>query len=168
MAREYSIVIDVPGRTLFLFQGSRQYRSYPVAVGKPSTPTPRGTFTIVEKVENPGEVYGPKLLALSKPYYSIHGTNAPSSSARPSPTAVSACTTTTSKRSMPGLRWGPSCASPARPKPGTGRAREGGRMRPGAGSIMSGRGIACGPSPAATEQPSKSCSGSTPASRGRT
>ncbi|HHY36172.1 MAG TPA: L,D-transpeptidase family protein [Firmicutes bacterium] len=77
MAREYSIVIDVPGRILYLLQGSRPYRSYPVAVGKPSTPTPRGTFTIVEKIVNPGEVYGTRLLALSKPYYSIHGTNAP-------------------------------------------------------------------------------------------
>ena len=77
MAGEYSLVIDVPGRTLHLEQGGRQYGSYPVAVGKPSTPTPRGTFTIVEKMLHPGGVYGTRLLALSKPYYSIHGTNAP-------------------------------------------------------------------------------------------
>ncbi|NLP18952.1 MAG: L,D-transpeptidase family protein [Firmicutes bacterium] len=77
MASDYSLVIDVPGRTLHLEQKGRQYNSYPVAVGKPSTPTPRGTFTIVEKMLHPGGVYGTRLLALSKPYYSIHGTNAP-------------------------------------------------------------------------------------------
>lgn len=77
MAGDYSLVIDVPGRTLQVELGGRRYSSYPVAVGKPSTPTPRGTFTIVEKILHPGSVYGTRLLALSKPYYSIHGTNAP-------------------------------------------------------------------------------------------
>lgn len=71
------IVIDVFERTLRLEKGDRDFYSYPVAVGKPSTPTPQGTFTIVHKMTDPGEVYGTHLLALSKPYYSIHGTNAP-------------------------------------------------------------------------------------------
>ncbi|MGI6575399.1 MAG: L,D-transpeptidase family protein [bacterium] len=77
MPKEFSIVIDVPARTLHLQKTNRKFRSYPVAVGKPSTPTPRGTFTIVDKLTYPGEIYGTRLLALSKPYYSIHGTNAP-------------------------------------------------------------------------------------------
>lgn len=77
MTSKVFIVIDVPGRTLHCFRSNSNYSSFPVAIGKPSTPTPRGVFTIAEKIENPGSVYGPKLLALSRPYYSIHGTNRP-------------------------------------------------------------------------------------------
>ncbi|HKM39914.1 MAG TPA: L,D-transpeptidase family protein [bacterium] len=71
------IVIDVPGRRLYLYEGSTAFGSFPVAVGKPATPTPLGTYTIVEKVSHPGGVYGTRWLGLSRKHYGIHGTNAP-------------------------------------------------------------------------------------------
>jgi hypothetical protein len=63
-----------------------------VAVGKPSTPSPVGTFTIARRVMNPtyshdGRVVPPgpnnpvgtRWMGLSIPGYGIHGTNVPSS-----------------------------------------------------------------------------------------
>jgi lipoprotein-anchoring transpeptidase ErfK/SrfK len=77
----YSITINVNARTLTLFRNGKWYKSYKVAVGKPSTPTPRGTFKIVEKAINPGGPFGVRWLGLSAPGgdYGIHGTNNPSS-----------------------------------------------------------------------------------------
>jgi lipoprotein-anchoring transpeptidase ErfK/SrfK len=48
-------------------------------VGKHNTPTPKGTFKIVEKAINPGGPFGARWLGLNEPYgdYGIHGTNAP-------------------------------------------------------------------------------------------
>ncbi|BCV23601.1 L,D-transpeptidase family protein [Gelria sp. Kuro-4] len=73
----YSIVIDVPARLLYLYQGNHQEKSFPVAVGKPETPTPAGTYTIIEKIPYPGGVFGTRWLGLSRRYYGIHGTDAP-------------------------------------------------------------------------------------------
>jgi hypothetical protein len=77
VAENFFIVIDVPGRTLFLYQKGKLMSQYPVAVGKLSTPTPRGAFTIIEKYMHPGGAFGTRWLGLSKLYYGIHGTNAP-------------------------------------------------------------------------------------------
>ena len=52
------------------------------SVGKPSTPTPIGTFRIVNKAVNPGGPFGARWMGLSKPHYGIHGTNKPSSIGR--------------------------------------------------------------------------------------
>ncbi|KQB76707.1 hypothetical protein AK964_21985, partial [Clostridium butyricum] len=51
------------------------------AVGKPSTPTPKGTFKIINRAVNPGGPFGARWLGLNIPYgdYGIHGTNNPSS-----------------------------------------------------------------------------------------
>ncbi|SMB91054.1 L,D-transpeptidase catalytic domain [Desulfonispora thiosulfatigenes DSM 11270] len=75
----YSITINTTARTLTVHKNGAWYRSYPVAVGKASTPTPKGTFTIVNKAINPGGPFGARWLGLSKPHYGIHGTNNPSS-----------------------------------------------------------------------------------------
>ena len=48
-------------------------------VGKPSTPTPTGTFTIINRAVEPGGPFGARWLGLSKRGYGIHGTNNPSS-----------------------------------------------------------------------------------------
>jgi len=63
-----------------------------VAVGKPSTPSPEGTFTIQRRVANPtyhhdgktvlpgpNNPVGTRWMGLSKPGYGIHGTNEPRS-----------------------------------------------------------------------------------------
>jgi len=75
----YSITINVAARRLTLFKDGKVFKSYPVAVGKPSTSTPKGNFTIINKAVNPGGPFGARWLGLSKKGYGIHGTNNPSS-----------------------------------------------------------------------------------------
>jgi lipoprotein-anchoring transpeptidase ErfK/SrfK len=75
----YSITISLSARQLRLFNGRSLVRSYPIGVGKSSTPTPIGTFTIANKTPNPGGPFGAMWLGLSVPHYGIHGTNNPSS-----------------------------------------------------------------------------------------
>ena len=50
------IVIDVPSRQLHLYGSNTVLNSFPIAVGKPATTSPPGTYTIVEKVPYPGGV----------------------------------------------------------------------------------------------------------------
>ncbi|MGI6448794.1 MAG: L,D-transpeptidase [Desulfitobacteriia bacterium] len=75
----YSLVISLSKRQLSLLKDGSLIRNYPVAVGKKQTPTPTGTFTIVNKARQPGGAYGAFWLGLSRPHYGIHGTNNPSS-----------------------------------------------------------------------------------------
>lgn len=79
ITKKYNIVINTKKHTLKLYNNGTLIKSYPVAVGKASTPTPKGTFTIINKAVNPGGVFGAKWLGLSIPHYGIHGTNNPSS-----------------------------------------------------------------------------------------
>ena len=74
------IVIDIPAKTLTFCYSSRVYGPYPVGLGKPSTPTPAGEWTVVEKDPNPWwEPLGSRWMGLDVPWgrYGIHGTNAP-------------------------------------------------------------------------------------------
>lgn len=54
-------------------------KSYPSGVGKMLTPTPTGTYSIINKALNPGGPFGVMWMGLNKPHYGIHGTNDPSS-----------------------------------------------------------------------------------------
>ncbi len=86
------IVISIPDHKLVLFNGGHILKIYDVAVGKSSTPSPEGEFTIINHVKNP-TWYGPKMvvppgknnplgtrwMGLSLKGYGIHGTNVPSS-----------------------------------------------------------------------------------------
>jgi L,D-transpeptidase ErfK/SrfK len=86
------IVISIPDHKLVLLSGNSVLKIYDVAVGKPSTPSPRGEFTIISHVKNP-TWYGPHIavppgknnplgtrwMGLSAKGYVIHGTNVPSS-----------------------------------------------------------------------------------------
>jgi Uncharacterized protein conserved in bacteria len=64
-----------------LFRDNEFFKTYTVAVGKPSTPTPKGTFKIINKAVNPGGPFGARWMGLNAPNgdYGIHGTNNPSS-----------------------------------------------------------------------------------------
>ena len=86
------IVISLSDRKLMLFEGERVLRVYDVAVGKRSTPSPQGTFAIINRVPNPtwygpGTVVAPgksnplgsRWMGLSAKGYGIHGTNVPTS-----------------------------------------------------------------------------------------
>lgn len=80
--QEKSIVISLSQHTLSLYWNGEIYRKYKVAVGKSSTPTPKGKFKIVNKSINPGGPFGVRWLGFHPslwPSYGIHGTNVPSS-----------------------------------------------------------------------------------------
>ncbi|MGI6648606.1 MAG: L,D-transpeptidase family protein [Bacillota bacterium] len=78
---QLSITIDVTSRILELKRNGQTVKTYPVAVGKPETPTPIGDWTIVQKTLNPGGPFGARWMRLSVPWggYGIHGTDNPSS-----------------------------------------------------------------------------------------
>jgi len=77
----YSIYIDTINFTLTLNQNGNIVRSYPVAVGAPSTPTPLGDWRIIQKTMNPGGAFGTRWMKINVPWggYGIHGTDNPSS-----------------------------------------------------------------------------------------
>jgi hypothetical protein len=86
------IVVSLEDRKLALVEDGQVKKVYSVAVGKPSTPSPVGTFTIERRVANPtyrhngktilpgpGNPVGTRWMGLSKHGYGIHGTNEPRS-----------------------------------------------------------------------------------------
>jgi L,D-transpeptidase-like protein len=89
------IVVSIEDRKLALVEDGQVKKIYTVAVGKPSTPSPVGTFTIQRRVANPvyqhdgktimpgpGSPVGTRWMGLSIAGYGIHGTNAPRSIGR--------------------------------------------------------------------------------------
>ena len=86
------IVVSLEDHKLALVEDGQVKKVYTVAVGKPSTPSPVGTFTIERRVANPtyqhnGKIVPPgprnpvgtRWMGLSKHGYGIHGTNEPDS-----------------------------------------------------------------------------------------
>ncbi len=82
------IVVSLEDHKLALVENGEVKKVYTVAVGKPSTPSPEGTFTIRRRVANPtyhhdgktvlpgpGNPVGTRWMGLSKQGYGIHGTN---------------------------------------------------------------------------------------------
>jgi lipoprotein-anchoring transpeptidase ErfK/SrfK len=62
----WRLVVRLAQRRLLAFEGSRLVRSFPVVVGKPSTPTPHGRFFIEEAIALPrGSLGSPYAFALS-------------------------------------------------------------------------------------------------------
>jgi lipoprotein-anchoring transpeptidase ErfK/SrfK len=93
--RNVRIVASLTDHKLVVLDGDRVVKVYETAVGKPSTPSPVGEFTVINMVSNP--VYkahgqdvaagaknpvGTRWIGLSKRGYGIHGTNAPKSIGR--------------------------------------------------------------------------------------
>jgi lipoprotein-anchoring transpeptidase ErfK/SrfK len=83
-----TIVVSLEDRKLALIEDGQVKKIYTVAVGKPSTPSPEGSFTIQRRVVNPvyqhngrtvmpgpGNPVGTRWMGLSVPGYGIHGTN---------------------------------------------------------------------------------------------
>ena len=86
------VVVSLEDRKLALVENGEVKKIYSVAVGKPSTPSPVGTFVIQRRVANPvyhhdgltvmpgpGNPVGTRWMGLSIPGYGIHGTNIPRS-----------------------------------------------------------------------------------------
>jgi lipoprotein-anchoring transpeptidase ErfK/SrfK len=62
----WHIVIDTLGRRVLVYRKARLVKIFRAVVGKPSTPTPAGTFFVEEAVRlSPGDVGAPFALALS-------------------------------------------------------------------------------------------------------
>ena len=86
------IVVSIPDRKLALIEDDHVVTIYPVAVGAPVSPSPVGTFSVVNRVSNPtyykpGKVVGPgaanpvgtRWIGLSAKGFGIHGTANPGS-----------------------------------------------------------------------------------------
>ncbi len=86
------VVVSIPDRQLAVLEGDVVLRSFPVSVGSPNSPSPVGTFTIVNRIDRPtyyapGKVVPPgarnplgtRWLGLNVKGYGIHGTDVPSS-----------------------------------------------------------------------------------------
>jgi lipoprotein-anchoring transpeptidase ErfK/SrfK len=86
------IVVSLEDHKLALVEDGQVKKVYTVAVGKPSTPSPVGTYTIARRVKNPtyshngkvvaagpGNPVGTRWMGLSVKGYGIHGTNEPKS-----------------------------------------------------------------------------------------
>jgi hypothetical protein len=91
-----TIVVSLEDRKLALLEGGQVKKVYTVGVGKPSTPSPAGTFVIERRVMNPtythngkivppgpGNPVGTRWMGLSLHGYGIHGTNEPRSIGKP-------------------------------------------------------------------------------------
>ena len=85
---QHRILISIPDRKLTVLEGARLLKTYDIAVGNASTPTPRGRFEIVNRITNPtwytaGRIVPPgqanplgtRWIGLSKKGFGIHGTN---------------------------------------------------------------------------------------------
>ena len=86
------VVVSIPDRKLAVLEGDRVLGVYATAVGAARTPSPEGTYQIVQRVTDPtwytkGKIVPPgkanplgtRWLGLSAKGYGIHGTNAPGS-----------------------------------------------------------------------------------------
>ncbi|MGQ9497922.1 MAG: L,D-transpeptidase family protein, partial [Desulfotomaculales bacterium] len=75
------ILIDIHNRTLTIISKGRVYRQYPVALGKPATPTPVGHWKVIWKATDWGNGFGSRWIGINVPWgiYGIHGTNNPDS-----------------------------------------------------------------------------------------
>jgi lipoprotein-anchoring transpeptidase ErfK/SrfK len=85
-------VISIADRKLAAIENGAVKKIYPIAVGKYSTPTPAGSFLIVDRITDPTYYHpnvvvppglhnplGTRWMGLSEKGYGIHGTNAPKS-----------------------------------------------------------------------------------------
>jgi lipoprotein-anchoring transpeptidase ErfK/SrfK len=89
---ERRLVVSIPDRKLALIENGDVVSVFAIAVGKATTPSPVGTFTIINRVSHPtyykaGKVVGPgvanpvgtRWIGLSQKGYGIHGTDTPRS-----------------------------------------------------------------------------------------
>ncbi|MGO9228709.1 MAG: L,D-transpeptidase [Bryobacteraceae bacterium] len=86
------IIVSIPDRKLAVMEAGRVLRVFPTAVGAPKSPSPAGSFKIVQRIPDPtyytrGRIVPPgksnplgtRWLGLSVKGYGIHGTNNPGS-----------------------------------------------------------------------------------------
>lgn len=87
-----TLVISLADHKLAVVEDGRTVKVYPIAVGKPGTPSPIGSFQVISRVvkptwycpkqivrPGPANPLGTRWMGLSVKGYGIHGTNAPDS-----------------------------------------------------------------------------------------
>lgn len=77
---EYVIFIEIEEKKLYLLEGNKVIKAYPIATGKSGFPSPIGNWNIVS-MGSWGGGFGERWLGLNVPWgrYGIHGTNKPGS-----------------------------------------------------------------------------------------
>ncbi|MFO7818627.1 MAG: L,D-transpeptidase family protein [Halanaerobacter sp.] len=72
------ILIVLAERRLYFYFNNSLNKIFPVAIGKESTPTPTGKFSIINKIKEPyNPALGSRWLQFSYQMHGIHGTNQP-------------------------------------------------------------------------------------------
>ncbi len=72
------IRIALKERRLYLYRNKTLHSIFPVAVGTMQTPSPAGTWQIInKKIITEPSVFGTRWIGLDNPGYGIHGTNTP-------------------------------------------------------------------------------------------
>ena len=76
----YVIFIEIEDKRLYVLEGNKAVKTYPIATGKSNFPSPIGSWNIVSK-GSWGGGFGERWLGLNVPWgkYGIHGTNRPGS-----------------------------------------------------------------------------------------
>lgn len=84
---DHLILINLTTNQLSFFENGNYVKMFPIATGKRATPTPEGTFCIINKYKNkgyhrknipggaPNNPLGTRWLGLNEKEYAIHGTN---------------------------------------------------------------------------------------------
>ena len=77
----YNILVDISEFKMYLIEKGmkKPIKKYPIAGGKPTTPSPYGTWKVMSKSANGGSGFGTRWMGLNVPWgqYGIHGTNKP-------------------------------------------------------------------------------------------
>ena len=86
------VLVSIPDRKLAVLEDGKVIRTFPVAVGAASSPSPAGQFQIVSRLAHPTYYHpgvvippgsdnpiGPRWVGLNQKGYGIHGTNEPRS-----------------------------------------------------------------------------------------
>lgn len=84
---KYNIDINLDEHMMYVYKDGTLFKTYPVSGGKPSTPSPIGTWKIIGK-DTWGEGFGGAWMGLNIPWgkYGIHGTYSPWDTGRANPT----------------------------------------------------------------------------------
>jgi len=61
-------------KKLTFYQQGQYYKTFPIAIGRPSTPTPLGEYKVYEKNPRPHPSLGTRWLAFTYQRHGIHGT----------------------------------------------------------------------------------------------
>lgn len=84
---DHLILINLAVNQLSFFENGHYVRTFPISSGKPKTPTPEGTFCVINKYKNkkyhrknipggaPNNPLGTRWLGLNEKEYAIHGTS---------------------------------------------------------------------------------------------